>query len=200
MPSNQLNTQQHSDASSAQQSSVVGMLYLVEVRLIRSATSEKIKHRLLIVGCEQQDIERKLRWLFDAQEFSSFSIGAVEKIREKVHILSTVVTAETPAAGPIVEVGERTTTVHQGLVSRESYDPKLYAVGVTTTMMAKDEAHALRKVGSALIASATEGRSHSAPSLSAESQVQVEHIPRSSGHAKPRDVSAESNRAHIFRG
>lgn len=182
------------------QSSVFGMLYLVDVRLIRLATNEKIKHRLLIVGCEQKDIERKLRWVFDSREFSSISINSVEKVREKVHILSTVVTAEAPAVGPIVAIGERTTPVPQGSVLQEAYDPHLYAVGVTTTMLAKDEAHALRKVGSALIASASEGKSHSAPSLSAESQIQVERISKSSGYAKPRDVSAELNRAHLVRG
>lgn len=182
------------------QQAVIGMLYLVDVRLVRAATGEKIKHRLLLVGCEQQDIERKLRWIFDAREFSEFSLGGVEKVREKVHFLSTVLTPAAAASGPVVEAGERTAAVPQAKTTIEQYDPHLFAVGVTTTMLAKDEAHALRKVGSALIASATEGRSHSAASLSDESQIRVERIPKSSGYAKPRDVSNESNRAHLVRG
>jgi len=195
-----MSTNQSLNDLGAQTSAVLGMLYLVDVRLIHSTTGEKIKHRLLMVGCEQQDIERKLRWVFDVREFSSFAIVATEKVREKVHVLSTVITAETPAAGPIVEVGERTTVVPQGLILREDYDPNLYAVGITTTMLATDEAHALRKVGRALIASATAGKSHSAASLSDDSRIQVERIPKSTGYAKPRDVSAESNRAHVVRG
>lgn len=182
------------------QQAVLGMLYIADVRLVRFATGEKVKHRLLLVGCEQQDIERKLRWVFDAREFSEFSLTGVEKVREKVHFLSTVVTAESRQPEPVVQVGERTQTVTQGRTASEPYDPHLYAVGITTTMLAKDEAHALRKVGSALIASATEGQSHSAASLSNESQIRVERIPKSSGYAKPRDVSNESNRAHIVRG
>ena len=42
------------------QPSTVGMLYLVNIKLTRKATNEKIKQRLLVVGCEVDDIERKL--------------------------------------------------------------------------------------------------------------------------------------------
>lgn len=182
------------------QQAVLGMLYIADVRLIRASTGEKVKHRLLLIGCEAQDIERKLRWIFDAREFSEFALTGVEKVREKVHFLSTVVTPDASQAGPVVEVGERTPTVQQGQTISEPYDPNLYAVGITTTMLAKDEAHALRKVGNALLASASGGRSHTAASLSDDSQVQVERIPKSSGYAKPRDVSNEANRAHMVRG
>lgn len=182
------------------QQAVLGMLYVADVRLIRAATGEKVKHRLLLVGCEAQDIERKLRWIFDAREFSEFALTGVEKIREKVHFLSTVITPPAAPVEAIVEIGERTAPVPRVATNTEAYDPNLYAIGITTTMLAKDEAHALRKVGNALLASASEGRSHTAASLSEDSQVQVERIPKSSGYTKPRDVSLESNRAHMVRG
>jgi hypothetical protein len=34
------------------ETSTVGMLYLVNIKLTRKATNEKIKQRLLVVGCE----------------------------------------------------------------------------------------------------------------------------------------------------
>jgi hypothetical protein len=179
---------------------VAGMLYVVDVRMVCIETSEKIRHRLLMVGCEQQDIERKLSWVFDRSKYREFSVSAIEKIREKVHFLHTTITAPEPVAGPVVEVGERTVSVPQQQTQTEAYDPNLYAIGVSTSMLAKDPDHALRKLGRALIARATEGQSHTAPALSSDSQIQVSQIPKRSGYAKARDVSTESNKAHMVRG
>ena len=179
---------------------MIGMLYVVDVRLVKAKTREKIRHRLLIVGSEAQDIERKLQWIFDCTEYSEMSITATEKVREKVHFLSTVIEQVSEPVGPVVAVGERTMAVPQQTTSIEAYDPNLYAIGVTTTMLAKDEAHALRKIGRALIVQGTEGKSHSAAGLSDDSTVQIERIPKTSGYAMPRDVSQESNKAHVMRG
>ena len=180
--------------------SVLGMLYIVDVRLIHSTTKDKHKHKILMVGCEQADIERKLRWIFDASVYSEFSVKNIEKVREKVHFLSTVITQDSGMTGPVIERAEGSQVVIQQQTSSEPYDPKLFAVGLSTTMLAKDRDHALRKVGNALVASATVGKSHSAASLSADSTITVEEIPRSNGYAQARDVSQEVNRAHMVRG
>lgn len=187
-------------AQPAAEAVLLGMLYVVDVRLVKTGSSEKLKHRLLLVGCEHADIERKLRWLFDVTEYKEMSIVGIEKVREKVHFLSTVVTQIDPPAGPVIEREEGSQPVYQQQTLTEPYDPKLFAIGITTTMLGKDEEHALRKLGHAIISRATEGRSHSGASLSADSTVAVEEIPRSNGYASARDVSNESNRAHVVRG
>lgn len=179
---------------------VLGMLYVVEVRLVNRTTCEKHKHKLLVVGCEESDIERKMRWMFDKSTYKEMSITSVEKVREKVHFLSTVITQPEPAVGQVIERDERSQFVKQQQMSIEPYDPKLFVIGLATTMLAKDEQHALRKVGHALVSHATEGKSHSGASLSDDSTLTIEQISKSSGYAMPRDVSLESNKARMFRG
>lgn len=179
---------------------LLGMLYVVDVRLVRNDTGEKHKHRLLLVGCEHADIERKLRWVFDATEYKEMAITGIEKVREKVHFLSTVVTQPDAPVGPVIARDERSQVVPQQQTLTEPYDPKLFAIGITTTMLAKDQEHAMRKLGHALVCHATEGQSHSGASLSADSTVAIEEVPRSNGYTNARDVSNEANRAHIVRG
>jgi hypothetical protein len=153
-----------------------------------------------VVGGEAADIERKLNWIFDIAKYSEFSISNIEKVREKVHTISTVITQEKAPAGPLVKRDENVKEMPQAKQSIEEYDPRLYAVGIATTMLAKDEEHALRKVGHALINRIKTTKSHSGATLSEDSTVTVEQIPMSTGHAKPRDVSGEKNRAHFVRG
>ena len=180
--------------------SVLGMLHIVEVRLISKDSGEKIKHKLLMVGCEAADIDRKLRWVFDTTKYENFSISSVEKVREKIHMLSTIVTQEASAAAATIEREENTQQVTGVPSVIEQYNPNLYAVGITTTILATDEEHALRKVGRALMARSSEVKSQTAPMLSEDSTIQVEEIPKSSGFVRPRDVSGEVNRAHFVRG
>jgi hypothetical protein len=176
------------------------MLYVVEVRMVTLHTNDKIRHRLLLVGCEHADIERKMKWLFAATQFKELSIAKIEKVREKVHFLSTVITQESIPVGPVIERDERSQLVPQQQSRIEPYDPHLYAVGITTTMLAKDETHALRKVGHALVSHASVGQSHSGARLSEDSTIVIEEIPRASEYAKARDVSNEANKAQMVRG
>ncbi len=178
---------------------LLGMLYVAEVRLVNRA-GEKIKHKILLVGCERDDIDRKMRWLFDATQYKEFHLQSVEKVREKVHFLSTTIVQDSQPETPIVVRGERSEPVQQIQTQQEAYDPLLFAVGIATTMLAKDAQHALRKVGHALISHSLEGSSHSGAQLSADSTVEIEVISKSSGYAAPRDVSQEANRAHFVRG
>lgn len=177
----------------------MGMLYVVDVRLVHANTGEKYKHKLIMVGCEHDDIERKLRWIFDATVYKEMSITGIEKVREKIHFLSTVITQVT-ANNPVIAREEGSQIVLQQTGRQEPYDPRLYAVGITTTMLAKDESHALHKVGHALVSQATEGKSHAGAALSTNSTVVIEEVHQSSGYAMPRNVSNEVNRAHMVRG
>ncbi len=184
------------------ENAVLGMLYLADIRYEERGSEEIVRQRLLVVGNESADVERKLRWAYDITSFKSFSVVAIEKVREKVHVLHThKQLACAPANGVIQreEGSQAIPSLHRNL---EEYDPKLYAVGIVTTMLAKDPQHALRKVGSAISnsGSAKLAKVHGGPSLSENSQVTVEEIPKSSGYAAPRDVSKESNRAHFVRG
>lgn len=179
---------------------VLGLLYIVDVRMVARGSGEKIKHKLLVVGSEQADIERKLRWMFDVSKYREFSIKSIEKVREKIHFLSTTITQDNePVEANIVRPDGTVPVIEQSAL-QERYDPVLYAIGITTTMLGKDETHALRKVGRALIAHATEGQSHTGASLSEDSTISIEAIPKRSGYALPRDVSASSNPARIMRG
>lgn len=181
--------------------SVLGMLYVVEVNMLDRKTGEKIKHKLLLVGCEQADIERKLAWVFDSAKYTGIVVKGVEKVREKVHFLSTVVTQPESAIGPVVGTSEGSKFVQQAPGPTEPYEPSLFAVGLSTTMIGKDEDHVLRKVGHALISKATQGGIHSSGAkLSEGSTLVIERVPLSSGYASARDVSAEINRAQFVRG
>ena len=191
---------QQPPARTPSETQLLGMLFVVNVRLVRHRTRETVKHRLLLVGCEHADIERKVRWMFDVTEYKEMSITGIEKIREKVHFLTTVVTQAGAPAEVSIARDEGTQQVPQQKTTIEQYDPRLFAVGISTTMVAKDAEHALRKVGHALVSYATEGKSHSGASLSEDSTVVIEEVPRSNGYAMPRDVSHEVNRAHVMRG
>ena len=178
---------------------ILGMLYIVDVLLSNGGSGERTRHKLLMVGCEAADIERKLSWIFDPAVYG-ITLKGFEKVREKVHFLSTVVTQPDAPVGPVIAREERSQIVPQQKTITEPYDPKLYAIGITTTMLAKDQEHALRKLGHALVAQGTEGKSHSGASLSSDSTVVIEAVPMANGYASARDVSNESNRAHVMRG
>jgi hypothetical protein len=178
---------------------LLGQLYIVTVRLKRKDSGEIIKHKLLMVGCEHDDIERKLYWVFDAAQYSEFWIKDVEKVREKVHILSTVVNQPGEPTGPVIHVGERSQVVQQQPVLVEPYQPRRFAVGIVTTMIARDELHALRKVGNALIDKGSTTISHAGAALSEDSQVTIEEVPLSSGFARARSAEGEATRAHVIR-
>ena len=60
---------------------LLGMLYIVDVIVTDRETSETTKHKLLLVGCEADDIERKMKWIFDTGNVSVMIKGA-EKVRE----------------------------------------------------------------------------------------------------------------------
>lgn len=183
-----------------QENNVLGMLHIVEVRLTKKKSGEKIKQKLLMVGFEAADIERKLRWIFDSTIYDTISISEVEKVREKIHTLSTIITQEKPEPSTIIRRNENSAVVGGATLESEQYHPNLYAIGVVTTMMASDESHALRKVGRALMNSTLDVGSSGGPRLSDDAVVNIEQIAKSSGYALPRDTSAEVNRAHFVRG
>jgi hypothetical protein len=176
------------------------MLYIVDVSVLDKSTRETAKHKLLLVGCEAEDIERKMKWIFDTGNVSLMIKGA-EKVREKVHFLSTIITKDESVDGPVIMRDENSQPITQFPPQlTEAYDPKLFAVGIVTTMLAKDSDHALRKVATALMNRATVGKSHTGASLHDDSTINVEEIPKSNGYASARDVSNETNKAHMVRG
>jgi len=179
---------------------LLGMLYIVEVNVLDKSTGETAKHKLLLVGCEADDIERKMKWIFDTGNVS-WMIKGIEKVREKVHFLSTVITKDDLPSGPVIMRDENSKSVNQFSPQlTEAYDPKLFAVGIVTTMLAKDSDHALRKVATALMNRATVGKSHTGASLHSDSTITVEEVSKSNGYASARDVSNEVNKAHMVRG
>ena len=179
---------------------LLGMLYIVDVTVTNKETGETAKHKLLLVGCEADDIERKMKWIFDTGNVSLMIKGA-EKVREKVHFLSTIITKDQSVSSPVIMRDENSQTVNQFSPQlTEPYDPKLFAVGIVTTMLAKDSDHALRKVATALMNRATVGKSHTGASLHDDSTINVEEIPKSNGYATARDVSNEINKAHMVSG
>lgn len=181
---------------------MLGMLFTCQVSLHRARTGERITHKVLMIGCEVDDIERKLRWMFAKNEFDEFAITKIERVKEKVHILSTVVTQDPPPMHAIIDRDDRSQTIPYPASTERDADQsyRIFALGVATKMPATDELHAMRKVGRALVAMGNSLPSESAPRLSDDAVVTVEPISRSSGHAKPRDVSELKARAHIVRG
>lgn len=179
---------------------LLGMLYIVDVSVHDKSTRETAKHKLLLVGCEAEDIERKMKWIFDTGNVSLVIKGA-EKVREKVHFLSTIITKDESVGSPVIMRDANSQTITQFSPQlTEAYDPKLFAVGIVTTMLAKDSDHALRKVATALMNRATVGKSHTGASLHDDSTINIEEIPKSNGYASSRDVSSEINKAHMVRG
>jgi len=179
---------------------LLGMLYIVDVNVLDKLTGENAKHKLLLVGCEADDIERKMKWIFDTGS-TSLMIKGAEKVREKVHFLSTIITKDQSIDSPVIMRDENSQPINQFSPQlTEAYDPKLFAVGIVTTMLAKDSDHALRKVATALMNRATVGKSHTGASLHDDSTITVEEIPKSNGYASARDVSSEVNKAHMVRG
>jgi len=180
------------------ETSTIGMLYLVNIKLTRKATNEKIKQRLLVVGCEAGDIERKLRWTIDTSKYDNFMIKSVEKIRNKVHVLGTTIEQlDEGLDGPVIVQGEGTKIVDQTVDLVKS---SRFAVGLATQVIAVDEDAALRKVGHALVDHTLGNLSSSGAKLSADSVLTVEELAPRNSTARARDVSNEANHAHIVRG
>jgi len=178
---------------------VLGMLYIVEVNLSKNNGLQRVKQKLLLVGCEEADIERKINWIIDRTKYDGFSIKNIEKVREKVHVLSTTYKESASIDTPTILRGGSSQPVPQGATTKK-YDPKLYAVGLITTMLGEDEDHAIRKVGNALIASTVELKSKSAKGLSEDSTLTIEEIPLSSGYSKGKNYDNEINKATFVRG
>lgn len=179
---------------------VAGMLYLVSVRMVVRDTREKMKKKILLVGRERSDIERRLRWSLDLDLYDEFSITNVKKLSGKVHVLSTYIEQPGESSGPVINRDEGTVVVQQTHGETSPSASKRYAVGVTTTMFALNEMHAIRKVGAALVNRGT-GEAERSPSLSQDATVMIEELTNiPSKYAKARDVSAEVNRAHFVRG
>ena len=178
---------------------VVGMLHVARVGMRRKSTGEEITVRLLLVGCESGDIERKIRWLYDQEQFSGLRIEDIEKVRDKVHVLSQKIEQERAPADAVIERAEGTQEVRSA--SREPADElQHWAIALTTRVYARDTAHAFRKIGSALVAEGSEGKSQSAAKLSDDAVLTVEPIGKSSRIARARDVSNETNTATFVRG
>jgi phenylpyruvate tautomerase PptA (4-oxalocrotonate tautomerase family) len=174
---------------------VVGMLYIVEVKMFKRSTGEKTKQKLLLVGAQESDIESKLRWILDASLYDSFVIASVDKVREKVHVLSTVITQEKSQPDAVIDRGGRSENIYQ----MASNDRRQYAVGISTIITAEDEAAALRKVGHALINDQV-SLSTTGASLPSSTTIIIEEVAKKSGYATARDVSTEKNRASFVRG
>ncbi len=175
---------------------IAGQIYLVKVRMERKDTGERIKHRLLVIGGDRDDADRRLKWHFDAGQFTTFSITNFKRVSASVNVLSTEIHQDASTADQAINRAEgtvRVQTSHGATIG----DMKVFAVGVTTKMIARDSEHALRLTGQALIA---RGVGEGAFQLSEDSTVMVEELHRPSQFATARDVSAEVNRAHIVRG
>ena len=99
------------------------MLYIANVRLVNRA-GETIKHRILLVGCEADDIDRKLRWLFDATT-KEMSITGVEKVRRKCTFELRDYKAPAPPAA-VIDRGTRSEPV-PGRVSTLSGTIRCYS-------------------------------------------------------------------------
>ena len=172
----------------------IGMLHIVDVRTENTKTGEVGRHKLLMVGTEASDIERKLKWIFDASLYDSVVIKSVEKVRDKVHTISTKITqtktAESSACGnPLLRGGGSIT---------ESFG--VYAIGVVTTLVGRDPDHAIRRLGGALGSRGVQTKSNSSLLLPDDAQITVEELSAATGFVKPRDVSAEVNSARFVRG
>jgi hypothetical protein len=181
------------------ESAVIGMLYIVNVRFLDAKTKETSKQRLLLVGGEEKDIERKLRWIYDADKYAEFSVTGIEKVREKIHLLSTVVTQPQEKSKNTILRDEG----RQQEVSEPAPDlPEMthFAFGLTTRVYARDHFHAVRKVAAALNEHGTEGPTSTTARLSADSLLQIEAIPKVSNYVRARDVSHVKATAHFVRG
>lgn len=180
-------------------SHVLGMLYIVSVRFEDVKTREITKQRMLMVGCEIGDIEKKLRWIYEADKYTQFSVTEIEKVREKIHVLSTSITqpSDKPKNTILREDGR-----NQPVTEPTPDLPDLihYAVGVSTRVYARDQYHALRKVSAALHEQGTEGPSSCSARLSPDSTVLIEEIAKPAKFARARDTSHETVKAHIVRG
>jgi hypothetical protein len=179
---------------------VLGMLYIVQLRLRRRDTGEKIKHRILMVGCEAADIERKLKWSFDAALFDEFAVTETLKVKEKIHILSTSIEQWSSPPNAVIAREEGTEEIGYQPKEIERFDPKWFAVGLATVVRAKDADHAIRKVGHALVNQISGDKSREGAYLSENSILTVEEVSKPSGYAMPRDVSKESQKATFVRG
>ena len=189
-------------ASPTNQQPLLGMLYIVEVRLIRRGDNTSIKQRLLMVGCESADIERKLRWVYSADEYSEFGITGVSKVTDKIHVLSTHIRQIATAPAPIIKRADGTYAVPQTPAARIPSDHKKYAIGLAAQLYARSDFHALEKVSHALLNEAAVLAHMPAGGyrLPPESMLIIEEVAAPSDLATARDVSNEINKAHLVRG
>lgn len=177
---------------------IEGQLYLVRVRMEKISTGERIKHRLLVVGAGKEDVDRRMRWHFDAAQMKSFSITQVKKIDKSVTVLSTEVHQEQALVDPTIQRPDGSVVVSTSHGATIAEHLKKFAVGISTTILATDADHAIRSTGRAVMNYGVDNST--GPKLSEDSTVMVEEVSEPSHFAKARDVSAEVNKAHFVRG
>ena len=178
---------------------LLGMLYLIDVRVSVLSTREIMKHHMLVIGGEEADIERKLRWMFDVTKYTDIRITSCVRIREKMHILRTTLLKESTEPDAVIKRLNDVQNVFQPTQVASSENGKFWAVGLSTTMHGFDEGHCIRKIARALAEAYAPIKNKDAPVLSENSTLLIEEISEPSGFAMPRDVTGEANKAHIFR-
>ena len=180
---------------------IVGNLYLVDVCMDHKIVDETSVSRFLMVAENEEELDSRFNCQFDVSDYKSVRITNVQKIKQKMHMLSTRIE---PARvhGQVVKRAEGSKKVLQSNSMKDlsEYNPKIYAIGISTTIVAADQSHAMRKLGSYLTISNTLGGSKSNSPLSENSKILIEEVAKSSGFAMPRDVSNGAERAHMVRG
>lgn len=163
------------------------MLYRVWVNERRIDTGEEYSHECFVVARERQELDARLRWVFDVTR-SQFTVVNVEKIREKIHFISSK------------KKQDKAKKESAPVVSASSYNPNIYGVCVSATIVAKDEDHALRKMGSGIVSLGSTGFSHRSNANAEDFNIKIEAVPAKSQHSRARDVSNEINKATFVRG
>lgn len=176
-----------------------GMLFLIDVTMENKNTNEITLSRFLIVADDESEISSRFTYQHDISDFENVRITNIQKIKQKIHLLSTRTEIKRDSGNLINKDGLEIPQNNSNKNSKE-YLPKIFSIGIATTIVASDEKHAMRKIGSYLLAANTIGGEKTQSPLSENSKVMIEEVAKSSGFALPRDVSNESNRAMIFRG
>lgn len=177
---------------------VQGSLWLASVRLTDEVAQEASTLDVLCVADTKDDLCARLRWALDIPIGVDVYVMQADKMRGRAYVVSRRVQ---PMEAPANHMQRPDGSVPVPQQSASRVDLPLFAVGCATSIRARDESHALRRVGSALMASgAPKTAAERGAQLPDGAQILVEQISEATGIAMPRDVSTLKVRAHIVRG
>jgi hypothetical protein len=159
------------------------MMFVLQIKAIKKGTGERISAAYLLTGESSTDVVQRLSYVIDVDDFKEIKISSVKKIRPKSHLLWMSV-KQAPDEPSFIENRVEGSASHFQEWGKAVDGYSSFAIGIACRISAKNEAHALSRLGRHLSMRGNAG--YDADPLSGDSVINVEELGERSNVALPR--------------